>query len=231
MSARPNFHIRGLGEGPEDGQFILDAFDSTLAQLADIGSGGQWGSQPVSERPNFEDRIKVYEQAKRYQATGEGDPILVFVIEAEIPSANLDELPASVRVRTDDAGKRFLAVGTVMLSEGICPGYIRCQFDKEPIKKALDGTQDYIYLEALFTDHRTGPWRKGAGAALIEHSRKLCQERGQRVLYLDCYAGNERKLVKYYERQGFSAVDGFEGPKPDGSIWPGMVLRMDIPEL
>ncbi|KAI0412176.1 acetyltransferase [Xylaria grammica] len=229
MSITPKFHVRGLMEGPDDGQFMIDAFDASLPQLAAIGSEGQWGSEPFSKRPTIDKRIEIFEQALRYQLTGEGDPIRLFVIEAEIPSSAVGELPASVHVRKDGTGKTLLAVGSVMLSEGIYPHYLRPHFDQEPIKKELDGTSDYIYLEALITDFRTGPWRKGAGAALIEHSQQFCRERGKPILYGDSYAGNGRKLVKYYEAQGFRVLDDFESPTPDGSKWPGAFFRTDVP--
>jgi GNAT superfamily N-acetyltransferase len=73
---------------------------------------------------------------------------------------------------------------------------MRAHFGKDTIKKELDGKKDYIYLEALITDYRTGAWRKGAGAALIEHARQFCRDRGKKTIYVDAYAGNGRKLVK-----------------------------------
>ncbi|KAI1199444.1 acetyltransferase [Nemania serpens] len=232
MSTTPTFQIRGLDEGPEDGQFMIDSFDASLVQLATIGSGGQWGSEPFSARSNAGDRIKIFEQAKRYQTTGEGDPIRLFIAEVEIPAstATTTDLPESARIRTGDGGEKFLAVGYVMLSEGICPPYMRLQFDKDAIKKELDGTRDYIYLEALITDFRTGPWRKGAGAALIEHARRFCRERGKSIIYLDSYAGNDRKLVRYYEKQGCTVVDDFAGLNTNGVMWHGTFYRMDVTE-
>ncbi|KAF2968370.1 hypothetical protein GQX73_g5231 [Xylaria multiplex] len=195
MASASPFHVRDL-EGPKDVKFLIEAFDASLPQLASIGSGGQWGSQPFSERPTTKDRIKIFEQALRYQLTGEGDPIRLFIIEAEIPSSAVDELPEPVHIRTDDAGKKFLAVGSMMLSEGMYPHYVGRHFDNDAIRKELDGTRDYLYLEALITDFRTGPWRKGAGAALIEYARQYCREKGKPILYGDCYSGNNRKLVK-----------------------------------
>ncbi|KAI1826060.1 acetyltransferase [Xylaria intraflava] len=229
MSGAPTFHVRELGEGSEDVQFMMDAFDSTLPRLAAIGSGGQWGSVPASERSNVNDLLKSLGQARRYRSTGEGDPIWFFIIETEIPSTALDELPASVHVRTSN-DKKFLAVGCVKLSEGICPHYIRGHFDKDIIRKELEGNTDYLYLEALITDYRTGSWRKGSGAALVEYSRHFCRGRGKTVLYLDAYAGNDGKLVKWYETQGFSVVIEVEHPTPTGSKWPGAILRMDVIE-
>ncbi|KAI0813256.1 acetyltransferase [Xylaria sp. FL0064] len=227
MSTTQTFHIRGLDEGLGDGQFLIDSFNATLPHLASIGSGGQWGSKEFSERANAEDRMKLVKQAARYQATGEGDPILVFVLEAEIPSSAIDELPHAVKVRTDETGKKLLPVGSVMLSQGLYPHYMGLFFHQDPIKKELDGTREYVYCEALITDFRTGPWRKGAGAALLEHARRFCKEKGKPILYVDCYAGNDGKLIRYYENQGFTLVDHFEAP--DESKWPGAFLRADIP--
>lgn len=230
MSTKPTFHIRRLGDLAKDGQFMIDAYDSTLPQLAAIGSGGQWGLETFSEKRDLEAQTKVVVQAKRYQETGEGDPVRIFLIEAEVDDdpAALAELPDSVYVRAGEAGgKKLLAVGSVMLSEGIYPSYLRPHFNQDAIKKALDGTSDYVYLEALITDYRAGKWRKGAGAALIEFSRQYCREKGKRVLYGDSYSGNDGKLVKYYEGQGFHVVDYFEAVKPDGSTWPGAFFGAD----
>lgn len=35
--------------------------------------------------------------------------------------------------------------------------------------------------------------------------------------------------IRYYEKQGFYVVDDFEAIKPDGSKWPGVFLRLDVP--
>ncbi|KAI0965071.1 acetyltransferase [Xylaria arbuscula] len=230
MSTTPIFHVRGL-HGFEDNQFMIDAYDSTLPHLASLGSGGQWGSTKFAERDNAGDRAKVVTNALRYQETGEGDPVLMFIIEAEVPSASINEVPASVRanIRTDEAGRTLLPVGTVMLSDGIYPFYVGRHFDQPALKDALEASRDYIYVEALITDFRAGPWRKGAGAVLIEHSRKFARERGRRALYADAYSGNERKLLQYYENLGFSLVDYFNAQKPDGTVWPGAVLGLVLP--
>lgn len=231
MSTKPIFHIRGLDDLASDGKFMIDAYDSTLPQLAAIGSVGQWGLEPFSEKRDQAEREKVVRQAKRYQDTGEGDPVRIFLIEAEIDAADLSELPDSVSVRAGaEAGKTLLAVGTVMLSEGIYPYYLRPHFNQDAVRNALDGTADYVYLEALITDYRAGKWRKGAGAALIEFSKGYCREKGKRILYGDSYSGNDGKLVKYYEGQGFHVVDYFVAVKPDGSTWPGAFFGAEITE-
>ncbi|KAI8631283.1 acetyltransferase [Xylariaceae sp. FL1651] len=226
MCAKPNFGVRDADEG--DGQFMIDAFDASLSQLASIGSGGQWGSQPFAERENREERVQTFEQALRYQLTGEGEPIRIFIAETEIPLSTANELPALLHIRTSNDGKKFLAVGSVQLSEGIVSAPMRAMFTQDSIREELEGKSNFIYLDALITDFRAGQWRKGAGAALIEHARQYGRDKGMLTLYLDAWAGNSRKLVKYYENQGFSAVDDFEITMPDDSKWPGTLLRMDI---
>ncbi|KAI0528267.1 acetyltransferase [Xylaria bambusicola] len=228
MPTTPTFHVRGLSESLGDGQFVIDAYDASLPHLASIGSGKQWGSTPFAGRTDQEEKIKVFRQAEHYQLTGEGPPVQIFIVEAEIPSSAVDELPSSLKLRKDADGKNLLSVGTMMLSQGLYPHYMATLFNQDPIKKELDGTRDYIYLEGLITDFRTGAWRKGVGAVLIEYARQFCREKGQKILYADAYAGNERRLVKYYETQGFHVVDNFEAIKPDGSIWPGVFLRLDV---
>jgi len=251
-AGKTEFHIRGLTEGPEDIRFMIEAFDAALPELAAVGSGEQWGTVTFAQRPDKNEKLKVLEQARGYQTTGEGDPIQIFIAEVEIPSPATDELPASMRIRTDDDGKKFLAVGSVMLSEDIFPEYMKMQFDQPTVKQALDGTSDYVYLEALITDFRTGSWRKGAGAALIERCRQYCKEKGIKTIYLDGYAGNNRilprrvisisdhgamaqwcdmisnsSICRYYESQGFSLVQDCIFHLPD-KIRTMAFFRMDV---
>ncbi|KAI1361644.1 acetyltransferase [Xylaria arbuscula] len=229
MATTPTFHVRGISESLGDGQFMIDAYDASLPQLASIGSGKQWGSTPFAGRSDTDEKIKGFKQAEHFQLTGEGPPVLIFLIEAEIPPSAVGELPSSVHARKDENGKTLLPVGTMMLSKGLYPHYMGAFFNQEPVKKELDGTQDYFYLEGLITDFRAGAWRKGAGAALINYARQFCRDKGQRILYADAFSGNDRKLVQYYEKQGFYVVDGFEAIKPDGSKWTGVFLRLDVP--
>jgi hypothetical protein len=48
----------------------------------------------------------------------------------------------------------------------------------------------------------------------------IARERGAHLLRVDCYAGGDRALVRYYERQGFTATDPFAVGE-----WPGQVLE------
>lgn len=61
---------------------------------------------------------------------------------------------------------------------------------------------------------------RGVGARLLDHAREIARERGAHLLRVDCYAGDDRALVRYYERQGFTATDPFTVGE-----WPGQVLE------
>ncbi|KAI8947812.1 acetyltransferase [Xylaria longipes] len=226
MSTGSVFMIREAVES--DGQFITDAFDATLIQLAAIGSGSQWGSQPFMERADRDEAVRVMQQALRFMSTGEGEPIRIFIAEVEIPPSQVEELPDSLNMRRDSEGRTFLAVGTVRLSEDMMPGYVRKLFVQDPIRQELEGKKDYVYLEALITDFRAGRWRRGAGAALIRHAQEYCLQKSKPTLYVDSWAGNDKKLVKYYEGQGFSVIDYFTGPGRYGGDWSGAVYRMEV---
>ncbi|KAI0156480.1 acetyltransferase [Xylariaceae sp. FL1272] len=216
-----------------DAQFMMDAFDAALPALAARGSGAQWGSTPFRELPpdQQEKRSKMVRQAMKFQATGEGNPIRIYIAEKEITQEEFDSFKQPVYTRDGEDGKKYLAVAYVRLSEDYLPDYIAALIEtQEAVKKELGGKKDYVYLEALIADFRTGEYRKGAGAALIKFAKEYCLEKKKPTLYLDSWAGNEGTLIKYYTGQGFSLFDEFRGPKPDGSEWHGAVYRMDVKE-
>ncbi|NUT36734.1 MAG: GNAT family N-acetyltransferase [Hamadaea sp.] len=78
-----------------------------------------------------------------------------------------------------------------------------------------------LYVQLLIAD-RSSPVR-GVGAALLEHARTLAVARGVRLLRLDCFAGGDGALVRYYEKQGFTRTQTFSVALPDRE-WPGQIL-------
>jgi len=80
-----------------------------------------------------------------------------------------------------------------------------------------------LYVNLLVTDRRRAGL--GIGALLLDHARALAREAGIGLLRLDCYAGGDRKLVRYYEAQGFTAT----APLTFGD-WQGQVLEQDLSE-
>lgn len=67
----------------------------------------------------------------------------------------------------------------------------------------------------------------GVGRALLDHARDLARAAGVALLRVDCYAGDDRALVRYYEREGFTATEPFTVDTPRGP-WPGQVLEQRV---
>ncbi|GAB4052553.1 GNAT family N-acetyltransferase [Catellatospora paridis] len=82
-----------------------------------------------------------------------------------------------------------------------------------------------LYVQLLISD-RSSPVR-GVGAALLAHARGLAVQQGVALLRLDCFAGGEGALVRYYERQGFTRGQAFSVAQPDRD-WPGRILTFRL---
>jgi len=78
-------------------------------------------------------------------------------------------------------------------------------------------TEPELYVNLLVTGRAYAG--RGVGALLLEHAQTIARERGAHQLRVDCYAGDDRALVRYYERQGFTATDTFAVGE-----WPGQIL-------
>ncbi|MEU5938122.1 GNAT family N-acetyltransferase [Micromonospora sp. NPDC047548] len=83
-------------------------------------------------------------------------------------------------------------------------------------------TEPELYVNLLVTD-RTYAGR-GIGARLLAHAAELARQRGLDLLRVDCYAGADRALVRFYESCGFTATDPFTVQRPGREPWPGQVL-------
>ncbi|MDG4767297.1 GNAT family N-acetyltransferase [Solwaraspora sp. WMMD406] len=82
-----------------------------------------------------------------------------------------------------------------------------------------------LYVNLLLTDRR---WAgRGIGGRLLDEARRIAVERRATLLRVDCYAGGDRALVRYYERAGFTAAEPFTINQPDGP-WPGQILSQRI---
>lgn len=75
-----------------------------------------------------------------------------------------------------------------------------------------------LYVNLLLSDVRRAG--QGIGARLLGHARELARAAGIGLLRLDCYDGDDRKLVRYYESQGFTAT----APLRFGE-WTGRVME------
>ncbi|KUJ49185.1 GCN5 family acetyltransferase [Micromonospora maris] len=83
-------------------------------------------------------------------------------------------------------------------------------------------TEPELYVNLLVTDRAyTGA---GIGGRLLAHAADLARERGVELLRVDCYAGDDGALVRWYERQGFTRTTGFTVERPGRPPWPGQLL-------
>jgi GNAT superfamily N-acetyltransferase len=78
-------------------------------------------------------------------------------------------------------------------------------------------TEPELYVNLLVTGRAFAG--RGVGARLLDHARTIARERGAHQLRVDCYAGDDRALVRYYERQGFTPTETFAVGE-----WPGQLL-------
>lgn len=88
-------------------------------------------------------------------------------------------------------------------------------------------TEPELYVNLLVTDRTYAG--HGIGGRLLAHAADLARERGVGLLRVDCYAGSEGALVRWYERQGFTRTEPFTVERPGREPWPGQVLarRLD----
>ena len=83
-------------------------------------------------------------------------------------------------------------------------------------------TEPELYVNLLVTDRAYAG--RGIGARLLAYAAELARDRGLGLLRVDCYAGADRALVRFYESCGFTATDPFEVERPGREPWPGQVL-------
>jgi GNAT superfamily N-acetyltransferase len=106
--------------------------------------------------------------------------------------------------------------------------------DDEPVGAMLLGeaptryvepvTERELYLHLLVTSRRfTG---QGIGRALVEQAKAVARERGIDLIRVDCYGGDDRKLVAVYERFGFTPTHVVMVKE-----WPAQVLEMRLSDM
>ncbi|MER5865795.1 GNAT family N-acetyltransferase [Kitasatospora sp. NPDC002040] len=115
-----------------------------------------------------------------------------------------------VRLAVDAGGR---VVGAAVLA-GTAPSYAA----------PVDGPE--LYLRWLVTDRAARG--TGVGAALVADALAEARRRGVPLLRVDCYAGDDRRLVAQYERLGFTRTQAFELAKDDGRRWPGQLLEIRL---
>jgi GNAT superfamily N-acetyltransferase len=83
-------------------------------------------------------------------------------------------------------------------------------------------TEPELYVRLLVTDRASAG--QNIGGVLLDHARNLAGDSGARVIRVDCFAGGDGALVRYYEAQGFTRDVEFAVPRVNEPDWPGQVL-------
>jgi GNAT superfamily N-acetyltransferase len=87
-------------------------------------------------------------------------------------------------------------------------------------------TEPELYVRLLVTDRAYAG--QNIGGVLLDHARHLAREDGVGLLRVDCFAGGDGGLVRYYEKQGFIRDAEFAVPRVNDSDWPGQVLSQQL---
>ncbi|MGW7433988.1 N-acetyltransferase family protein [Streptomyces sp. NPDC054861] len=85
-----------------------------------------------------------------------------------------------------------------------------------------------LYMHLLVTAREVRGM--GVGATLCADARAQARRREIGLLRVDCYAGDDRALVRQYERLGFMASTSFSVEREGLAPWPGQVLEMRTQE-
>jgi len=78
-----------------------------------------------------------------------------------------------------------------------------------------------LYINLLITSRRH--IGRGIGAALVDQARIEARESGIDLIRVDCYAGDDGKLVRFYTGVGFTPTESFIVGE-----WPGQLLEMRL---
>ncbi|MFI6597305.1 GNAT family N-acetyltransferase [Nonomuraea sp. NPDC050536] len=90
-----------------------------------------------------------------------------------------------------------------------------------PLAYVEPAPEPELYVQGLVTDQRFAG--HGVGRALLDWAAEEARRRGVALLRVDCYAGDDGKLVGYYESCGFVREATFTVGQ-----WPGQLLQRRI---
>ncbi|MFF8402698.1 GNAT family N-acetyltransferase [Streptomyces sp. NPDC014846] len=131
--------------------------------------------------------------------------------------------PWSDDPRAVDLVRRYATTGTPYFAEvdGVPAATLTLSEGPGPYLEPADEPERYIHL--LASDRRFKG--RGAGAALLAHAAQVTRLAGISLLRVDCYAGDDGKLVAYYEGNGFIRTEPFTHGE---NAWPGQVLARRV---
>ncbi|KJY43066.1 GCN5 family acetyltransferase [Streptomyces sp. NRRL B-1568] len=132
--------------------------------------------------------------------------------------------PWSARPRAVAQLERIVSEGAPWIAEidGVPAG--TAVLTPYPTPQVAPADEPEVYVHLLVSDRRFAG--RGVGAALLAHAAQETRQQGIGLLRVDCYAGNEGRLVAFYEGQGFTRTETFRAG--EGGEWPGQVLARRV---
>ncbi|CAH0026716.1 unnamed protein product [Clonostachys rhizophaga] len=181
----------------DDVPAVARLMDLAVEWLVRLGITGQWGTQQPSEIP---DRIK------QFTSFAESGGLWV-AVDSQFSGAENSNAAKDVSGVNGSSCRPGGVVGAIAVG------------DATPYVKPAEEPE--LYIKGFLTDRS---WAgRGIGAMLLAKARQLARDAGVSVLRVDCYRGDDGKLVKYYESQGFVKTEEFQVHG-----WPGQVLMQRL---
>lgn len=118
--------------------------------------------------------------------------------------------------RTEQAAA-WLAGGGMRIAE-IDGEPAGCIVVGDPLPYVTPAPEPELYVQVLVIDQRHAG--HAVGRRLLEWAIDEARDRGVGLVRVDCYAGDDGRLVAYYESCGFTRTEPFTVGE-----WPGMVLQ------
>lgn len=181
---------------PSDIDFILAAFDSTLPFLQSLGNEGQWGTTPFSQQEGFIDEVhKEVARSENFHANSTGERFLALIAEREVSQNDAID-PAKQFIRTEQ-GKRYLSTGATYIRDDEAPAYFATKVPTVDAELKAAKEQGYIYMDVLLGyQDAPGPYRKGAGVALLDRVKQYAKDKNKASIYLEIWVNNENGLLR-----------------------------------
>jgi hypothetical protein len=193
MSAPYQYSVRDAGLAEGDASFIISVFDASIPYLESIGSVAQWGPTLFSRRSGWvEETQQQIQESERNRVMDTTNALRILIIEAEVKGQSAIDQKA-MPSRISDDGRCFVSVGFAFVRGNWLPAYLPAATVAQARQFKLE---ESLYVEVMVSDNRTKDLFHGVGAALLRELWEYGRSRGKKVLYLDGWAGNEKKLIR-----------------------------------
>lgn len=181
-----------------DEPHILDLFDSAIEYLPTIGSGDQWGSELFSKQQSRQDGLGriVAASVENQRAPSRGD--LFDMTRDDIPHARILVAESAPVTTSPPLGEDEPVRVAGLAYQDFVPPNMAASAQYKPTADMINAREGaYVYVWVLISNYRVdAARRKGAGSALLRRTIELAKSHGKKWMYVDCWTGNDRKLVQ-----------------------------------